>query len=177
MKLLVLATIICMNCTAADCSPQPVSTPKDGSLIFWKGGPLAKIIKRNTGSDLSHSAIVLNGHVYEATWPKVRRVKWAVYVAEMEQHRRQWRNFDWFTAEPKRNFSVPAVLRMLLYAKSQVGKPYMLRGWWQGRETKGLFCSQYVANTLEKSGLIQSANYHESPGSLYEKVKSYYDHR
>jgi hypothetical protein len=174
-----VAVVAGMVAKSAGYQPQSIanSVPKDGSLIFWEGGPLAKIIKRNTGSDLSHAAIVLNGHVYEATWPKVRRVKWAVYVAEMKQHKRQWRNFDWFTAEPKRNFSVPAVLRMLLYAKSQVGKPYMLRGWWQGRETKGLFCSQYVANTLEKSGLIQSANYHESPGSLYEKVKSYYDHR
>jgi len=148
-------------------------TPKDGSLVFWKGGPLANVIKRTTGSDLSHAAIVLNGYVYEAVPPKVRKVKWAEYAEEMKLKR----GVTWFTLTPKRNYSLISNLRMVKYAESQIGRRYQLRGWWQGRESRGLFCSQYVANTLEKSGVIESANYHESPGSLYEKVKPYYDER
>ncbi len=172
---LLLLVVLSISPVAFILAEQNVfAVPKDGSLVFWKGGPLARIIERNTGSDLSHAAIVLNGYVYEAVPPKVRKVKWAEYVEEMARHQRQWRNFEWFTVTPKRNYTLIAILKMKRYADSQVGKPYQLRGWWQGRETRGLFCSQYAANTLEKSGLIESANYHESPGSLYAKVKPHY---
>jgi len=47
----------------------------------------------------------------------------------------------------------------------------MLRGWWKGREVRGIFCSEYVADILEQSGRINSAHIHESPGSLYIKVR------
>jgi hypothetical protein len=50
----------------------------------------------------------------------------------------------------------------------------MLRGWWRGEEVRGIFCSQYVANALEKSGKIKSANFKESPVSLKEKLKGVY---
>ncbi len=59
---------------------------------------------------------------------------------------------------------------MRRYAESQLGRPYMLRGWWKQREVRGVFCSQFVGDVIEQSGRIVSAHFRESPVSLYCKL-------
>jgi hypothetical protein len=101
------------------------------------------------------------------------------YIIHLESLKRKpfWRKrgFHYHILRPENPFTEPQVKAMLEYATSQLGRQYMLRGYWQNREVRGIMCSQYVGNILEKSGLIKSANYKESPGSLYNKLRTHYE--
>jgi hypothetical protein len=149
----------------------------DGSIIFWKGGLLVGPIRRSTGSLLTHVAIVFHDIVYEATPPKVRKISLAAYQMHLQQLSRSgfWkrRNFSWFVMQPLIAYTTSELGVMQAYAESQLGRPYRLRGWWSN-DLRGIFCSQYVGNIIEKSGRIKSLDNHESPGSLHKKLKGLY---
>ena len=51
----------------------------------------------------------------------------------------------------------------------------MLRGWWKGHEVRGVFCSQFAGNVLDKSGGSRPAASDESPGSLHDKLLPTYE--
>jgi hypothetical protein len=150
----------------------------DGSVIFWKGGLLVGPISNNTGSLLTHVAIVFSGIVYEATPPKVRKLELSAYQAHLGTLERsgfwQRRNFSWFSMQPKVAYTTSEITAMLAYATAQLGRPYRLRGWWSN-DTRGIFCSQYVGNVIEKSGRIKSLDNRESPGSLHKKLLRLYN--
>jgi len=151
----------------------------DGSVIFWRGGLLVGPIYRFTNSLLTHVAIILDNLVYEATPPRVRRMPLQDYYQHLSQlsdsafFRR--RDFSWFTLQPKNAFNSSQLAAMKAYAVSQLGRPYRLRSWFTEAESRGIFCSQYIGNIIAKSGLIVSANNHESPVSLYRKLVKFYD--
>ncbi len=160
-----------------------VNPVRDGSVIFWQDGFLVKPIMKNTGSDLVHVAIVLydddKPFVYEATWPEVRKMPLDDYLKYLADKRFKRvptvRGFKWFMMQPKVEFTPHQLESMKQYARSQLGRRYMLRGYWQNREVRGIMCSQFVGNTIEKSGRMKSANFKESPVSLKEKVKDFYE--
>jgi hypothetical protein len=161
--------------------PSPVSptNTRDGSVIFWHGGLLVGPILRNTGSDITHAAIVLydgddEPWVYEAVPPCVRKIRLSEYEKELQTQGQKRRDFSWFSMSPKIPYTVKQLTEMKKYAESQLGRPYMLRGWWKGYEVRGIFCSQYVGNTIERSELITSGSVRESPGSLYRKLLTKY---
>jgi len=160
-----IAAILLIFCTVA---------PPDGTLIFWDGGLLVRPIERHTGSTLTHVAIVLDGYVYEATWPCVQRTPYAEYIADLyaKAAKPYWRrrNFSWFHMPPPA-YSYEQVAAMRAYAVSQLGRPYMLRCYLLQREVRGLHCSQYVGNMLDRAGVIKSENFNETPISLYRKMK------
>jgi hypothetical protein len=149
----------------------------DGSVIFWSGGLLVGPISNNTGSLLTHVAIVFDDIVYEATPPKVRKLKLSSYQTHLQQLSRsgfwQRRNFSWFNMQPIVAYTTSELEAMLAYAESQLGRPYRLRGWWSN-DLRGIFCSQYVGNVIEKSGRIRSLDNRESPGSLHKKLRGLY---
>lgn len=162
-------------------TPPPVSptNTRDGSVIFWRGGLLVGPILRNTGSDITHAAIVLyDGNdepwVYEAVPPCVRKIRLDEYEKELQTQSQKRRDFSWFSMSPRKPYTVKQLAEMKKYAESQLGRPYMLRGWWKGYEVRGVFCSQYIGNIIERSGLIVSGNVRESPGSLYRKLAKFY---
>jgi hypothetical protein len=144
-------------------------------VIFLRGGLLVKPIFHYTDSTLTHAAIVLyhgrDPWVYEATPPYVRRMPLADYIHLLEEksHERfeRKRNMTWFIVQPRVRYGSLELAAMRNHAESQLGRPYMLRGWWKGREVAGIFCSQYVGDIIERSGRITSAHFRESPGSLY----------
>jgi len=162
--------------------PKPCSV-QDGSVIFWKNGILVKPIFKYTGSDLTHAAIVLyvgnDPYVYEATAPLVHRLPLDVYLKKLEEKQQNpvWarRGFTWFTMQPRQSFTMNELIVMKQYADSQLGRRYMMRGWWKGREVRGIMCSQFVGNVIERSGWIVSSRFRESPGSLYAKLTPLYD--
>jgi hypothetical protein len=154
-----------------------VTQPKDGSVIFLHGGVLVKPIEKHTGSQLTHAAIILydkGPQVYEATWPRVRKTPLDQYFRLLETEKRKHPELTWFIVQPTTDYTPTQLASIKQYAKSQIGRPYKLNGWWKGKETRGIFCSQYVANALEKSGRIKSANFKESPVSLREKLRKFY---
>jgi hypothetical protein len=150
-------------------------TPANGSVIFWEDSLLVGPISRQTGSRITHAAVILDGYVYEAVPPCVHKVLLADYVERMRIKSRRQPKFKWFVLRPQKTYLMCDVAAMKRYAGSQLGRPYSVRGWWRGCEVLGIFCSQYVANILEKSGIIKSAGVHESPVSLYEKLGPFYD--
>lgn len=187
MRRLFLLLVLCVAGCALAPSSQPYAGPaatgyRDGSVIFWRGGLLVRPIYRNTDSTLTHAAIILyHGRepwVYEAVPPRIHRVPLGEYLKQMEEkkqnERLQRRGFTCFTMQPSVPYTKNELAAMKWYAESQLGRPYMLRGWWKGREVRGLFCSQYVGNIIEQSGLIDSSNFRESPGSLYTKLSPHY---
>ena len=170
MKYLVF--ILLLVCSSA-------SAMEDGSVIFWHGGLLVGPIFRHTNSKITHVAIILNEQgqdmVYEATPPRVRRMPFNQYIQHLRELERKpfWRErgFRYFILEPKKPYTSWELQRMRKYARSQLGRPYGLRGWVLNKEVKTIFCSQYISNIIEKSGRIKSYNFKESPVSLYRKLR------
>lgn len=151
---------------------------QEGSVIFWDHGPLYRPIYRHTDSTLSHAAIILyvgnEPWVYEAVPPRVRRLPLADYVRELEIRRARRPQFSWLIMQPRELFSATEIAAMKKHTDSQLGRRYMMRGWWKGYEVRGVMCSQFVADTLETIGRITSAHYRESPGSLHAKLLPVY---
>ena len=175
----------------ASCSREPAPTPpkppappydadlRDGSVIFWQGGLLVKPILKHTDSDLTHAAIVLYNskepYVYEAVPPRVHKVPMAEYRKLMEEKVDEARQpLMWFVMQPMDRYTDKQLAAMKAHAESQLGRPYMLRGWWKGHEVRGIFCSQLVGDTIAKSGKIEAGGIHESPGSLHDKLLPFY---
>ena len=172
------------------CSRNPATTPKppappydaglrDGSVFFWQGGLLVEPIFKHTDSDLTHAAIVLydgkEPFVYEAVPPRVHKVPLAEYHKLMEEKLREARRpMYWFVMQPMDVYTPKQLAAMKVHAESQLGRPYMLRGWWKGHEVRGIFCSQLVGDTIAKSGKIEAGGIHESPGSLHDKLLPFY---
>jgi len=165
--------------------PEPTLPPydaalRDGSVIFWRGGLLVKPILKHTDSDITHAAIVLyNGRqpfVYEAVPPRVHKVPLTEYRRLMEEKVRNARRpMTWFVIQPVDRYTLGQLAAMKAHAESQLGRPYMLRGWWKGHEVRGIFCSQLVGDIIAITGLIAAGGIHESPGSLHDKLLSFYE--
>jgi hypothetical protein len=185
VALLFVAMIFCLACAlflttlvvidkTVGIRPSSVDTVKDGSLLFWRDSLLVKPIIKRTGSDITHAAIILDGYVYEAVPPRVHKVKLADYIKEMEVKAKKNGTFKWFVVQPAKTYTTAEGSRMKAYAESQLGRRYMLRGYWKGHEVRGVFCSEYVGDTLATSGRVKAGGVRESPGSLYLKIKDAY---
>jgi hypothetical protein len=183
MKRLTLLLILCL----ASCSREPAAPPappydaglRDGSVIFWQGGLLVKPILKHTDSDITHAAIVLyhgkEPFVYEAVPPRVHKIPLAEYCQLMDEKVHESRRpMTWFVMQPMDRYTSLELTAMKTHAESQLGRPYMLRGWWKGHEVRGVFCSELVGDTIERSGKIESGHIRESPGSLHDKLLPFY---
>ena len=84
------------------------------------------------------------------------------------------RPMAWFVMQPMDRYTSNQLAAMKAHAESQLGRPYMLRGWWKGHEVRGIFCSQLVGDIIAKSGKIEAGGIHESPGSLHDKLLPFY---
>lgn len=184
MKRLALLLILSL----ASCSrepPKPTPLPydaglRDGSVVFWRGGLLVKPIVKHTDSDITHAAIVLyrgrEPFVYEAVPPRVHKVAMNEYREHMEEKVDESRRpMIWFIMQPIIPFTPDQLAAMKRHADSELGRPYMLRGWWKGHEVRGIFCSQLVGDVLAKSRMFEAGGIHESPGSLHEKLLPLYE--
>jgi hypothetical protein len=131
------------------------------------------------------------------TWNEAEfiRVDDATLLADYNRHGQRWNQGDidqdgfhivmhpvkhkatpYFITVPKKPFTRDQIAAMVKYAESQLGRLYGLRGF-DKRETLRIFCSELVGNTIEQSGLIKSANFHESPGSLKKKLEPFYSEK
>ena len=107
--------------------------------------------------------------------PRVHKVPLAEYRKLMEEKLDESRRpMTWFVMQPMDRYMPSQLAAMKAHAESQLDRPCMLRGWWTGHEVRGVFCSELVADTIEKSGKIESWHIHESPGSLYAKLQPFY---
>ena len=84
------------------------------------------------------------------------------------------RPMTWFVMQPMDRYTTDQLASMKAHAESQLGRPYMLRGWWKGHEVRGILCSELVGDIIERSGKIESGHIRESPGSLHDKLLPFY---
>lgn len=156
-------------------------SPEDGSVIFikynGKEGKVAREIEKATGDNLVHAAIVLYinniPYVYESRMSGgVQRNTLSVFLDRTlkRQTDHPQMGLTWQIVPPDRPYSIQELQRMKAYADSQLGRRYMVRGYWKEREVRGVHCSQYVGNIVAQSGRIISDDYKESPKSLYDKM-------
>ena len=188
MRRLALLPLLLLLASCTRNPPTPPSPPaplydaglRDGSVIFWRGGLLVKPILKHTDSDITHAAVVLyqgkEPWVYEAVPPRVHKVPMDEYRQRMEEklHESRW-PMAWFIMQPVVRYTANQRTDMKRHAESQLGRPYMLRGWWKGHEVRGIFCSQLVGDVLAKSRMFEAGGIHESPSSLYEKLLPLYE--
>lgn len=178
MKYCIAFLLLLTSCTPA-ISERPYDADlRDGSVIFWQGGLLAKPILRHTDSDLTHAAIVLYQEgvpfVYEAVPPKVHKVPLSEYLQLMADEKQgRHPKFCW-VMQPMDWYTPAELAATKAYAESQLGRPYMLRGWWKEHEVRGVFCSELIADIISQTGKIESGGVHESPGSLHDKLLPFY---
>ena len=151
MKRLILLPVLCLLFLAS-CSEPPPPAPlplpipilydnalHDGSVVFWEGGLLVKPIVRHTGSDITHATVVLyNGsvpYVYEAVPPCVHKLPLAEYRLEMAEKVGRRGDSRWFIMPPKESVYADPTQGHEDLAESQLGRKYMLRGWWKGQKS------------------------------------------
>ena len=83
------------------------------------------------------------------------------------------RPMAWSVMQPMERYTSKQLAAMKAHAESQLGRPYMLRGWWKGHEVRGIFCSELVGDIIAKSGKIEAGRIHESPGSLARQAAAF----
>ena len=96
--------------------------------------------------------------MYEAVPPRVHKVSLAEYRKLMEEKVDESRRLMmWYVMQPMDCYTAGQLAAMKAHAESQLGRPYMLRGWWKGHEVRGIFCSQLVGDIIAESGKIRPA--------------------
>jgi len=111
--------------------------------------------------------------VCEAVPPRVHKVPMDEYRKLMDEKPAR-RPITWFLMQPVARYTPSQLAAMKAHAESQLGRPYLLRGWWKGHKVRGIFCSELVGDIIERSGKIESGHIHESPGSLHDKLLLFY---
>lgn len=114
---------------------------------------VGRVAKRITGGDkYTHVGIVLNGYVYEADWPRVKKTP----VSGYKSNRRRV-NVDVYA--PSRPFSQAEVQAMVNHAEGKLGQKYGLRSYFRpGAKANGTWCSPYVKDVLNASGRYNLSN-------------------
>jgi len=149
---------------------------ESGTIILYERGLLSTAIERFTGSYYSHTVLVLDGEVYEATWPRVKKTPLKEYQAYMKRRLEKKPDLKVWVLTPNRSFCDSQVKVMKDYAETQLGKPYRLRSWLFDRPGKGLHCSQYVGLILgqidktfarEKHWKVSPINIYNMAGTSY----------
>jgi hypothetical protein len=138
-------------------------------LIFsTKNGPIGRIAQRMTGDYYTHSAIVLNGYVYEQDWPRAKRTS----LSEYGKRR---------TINDVYNISLSQgqVSAMQRYAETRMGERYRLKNYLfpRSRKTNGTWCSPFVGQVLNSGGYqLHSSQMHE-PENLRQSLPLTFSHR
>ncbi len=87
---------------------------------------------------------------------RVHKVTFDQYRELMREKAHAGKPTTWFLMEPKERFTADQLAAMKAHAESQLGRPYLIRGWWKGHEIRGIFCSQLVDGILSKSLLVDA---------------------
>ena len=154
----------------------------NGTLLFLKNG--RNIVQRYTHSKFTHVGMVFNidgePWLYEATPPKVRRIKLSTYYEEVRKFnaKRDQKDGDaevWIY-RPIIPYRTAQVASMRSYLDSQLGRKYSVSSYLFGEFRKGCHCSELMSETLNRSGLFRfGRTFRMSPGDVAREVGLNYD--
>lgn len=142
----------------------------NGTLIFYESetiiGKAAKVITE--GDRFTHVAIVIDGLIYEADFPRVKKSSRVGYGKP--------KSTMYFYA-PRKPFTGDSLSRMRAHAERRLGEPYRLYNYFQPHAPRvyGTWCSRYVGDVLNASGRYKISKWvsHE-PQDLFGWVKRDY---
>jgi hypothetical protein len=132
----------------------------DGTLIFNEHS--STLVELKTKSPITHVAIIFNendiSYVYEATFPKVKRVSLDEYIKKVKIRKLEGRiRIQVWAAKPNFPYKREEIRAMKGYADSQLEKKYSVKSY-DGLPTDGLHCGEYVVNSLVLSSRYTSSN-------------------
>lgn len=120
-----------------------------------KASLVGRIANRITGGDqYTHVGIVIDGYVYEADWPRVRKVP-------VVRYGKRFTTNDYYSLG-----LTPAEKAIIKRAmERRLGEPYRLKNYFypQLRKTRGTWCSPFAGTSLNQVGRFQL-----SPSQYYE---------
>lgn len=156
MRTLILFLLLSSTCQAQ----QLVMSSKDGLV-----GDVAKnIVERRSGyrPQYTHSAIELNGWVYEMDYPVAKKTPVQYYGKPRTTN-------DYYQL----NLSQDQINRMQAYAESRLGEPYRLRNYFHpnSRKIYGTWCSPFVGEVLNSGGYNLTRDQVGEPQKLYNTLK------
>jgi len=166
-----MVRVLAIICIAFLCAQESQAQYPDGTVILSsKKGLVGRIARRITGGDqYTHSAIVLNGKVYESDWPRAK-------IGRIGAHKRRTTNDYYIPVVPYTPYESAAMIQK---ANSMVGQPYQLRNYWRpgSRPTEGTWCSPFVGRVLNASGRhnLTFHDYYE-PQNVLQAVGSQYQY-
>ncbi|MFG0288327.1 MAG: YiiX/YebB-like N1pC/P60 family cysteine hydrolase, partial [Rhodopirellula sp. JB044] len=133
-----------------------LAVPDGTVLMMYADNVVGKVAHRITHDKYTHTAIVLDGVVYEATVPSVRKSPFPGHHG---------RTTHVFAYVPKQPFTAEEVANMMQYAESRLGQPYGLKNyfWKNSRPDGRTWCSEFVRDVLNSSH-----RYHLSYGEGFE---------
>ena len=154
--------------------PPAVSIP-DGSLVFLEHSN--RYVEYFTGSGTTHVGMVIDGWVYEATPPNVRRVKVEEYDSEICLEQKKNKKLKVRILLPKDDYSGTDVARMRRHLDGRVGRPYTIWGYILGRAVGGGYhCAQLVSSTLHTTQrFLFFAPWSVTPGNLEKTAMDKYE--
>jgi hypothetical protein len=138
-------------------------------VLSNKQGLVGRTAQRITGDYYTHSAIELNGWVYESDWPRVKKTPVWAYGKPRTTN-------DYYQL----NLSQNEINRMQAYAESRLGEPYRLRNYFfpRSRRTNGTWCSPFVGQVLNQSNSYRINNYQSfEPQNLFNTIRPTFNHR
>lgn len=138
-------------------------------ILSNKKGLVGRVAQRITKDYYTHSAIELNGWVYESDYPRVKKTPVWDYGKPRTVN-------DYYQL----NLSQNEINRMQAYAESRLGEPYRLRNYFRpgSRKTNGTWCSPFIGDILNKS-YTYKVNKYESfePQNLFNTIRPEFNHR
>ena len=126
----------------------------DGTLIY--STLPGQLDNRLSGLEWTHVGIKLRGLYYQAAPPRVKR------SVQIDAPCR-------LVKAPLEPYSDDQIAKMVEYAVSQLGREYQWTGFFLPNrygKTKGIYCSEYVCNTLRAGGVRIPFWAGHSPDSL-----------
>lgn len=158
-------------------------TPQDGSLLFIENGN--RIVQNHTDSSITHVAIILKENndlwVYEATPPKVRKIKLDDYFLEIQKinsHKKERRKMKIWIANPNDPLTAAQKKSMKEYLDKQIGRKYSINSYLDGTPGNGIHCCEITGNAFEAAGLKYSDSpCSDDPWDVWQKTKPTYKDR
>lgn len=148
---------------------------EDGTLLFVENGQ--NLVECYTKSSYSHVAIVIDGQVYQAEPPRIRKepvLDWFTNIAKYNEGSGSPALV--VVMAPDKPYSKEEIAKMREFLESQVGRRYSIRGYLRKVPGDGIHCAEMCSGALEASGRFDFSeeNFKYSPGHVHDLLSGYH---